>query len=116
MSTDYHKQAKIGIVICLIDELGIVFLLGTAMFMYKIAEPFLILVNVFLSIIIVFFYYYVQEILTLYLWKFCNENPEMKKKIIKQKRNRRYMFEHKYPMDEVGMCHKISIRDYFVKY
>ena len=46
MKSDYSKEVKIGIQICLVAELCIIMLLGLALFFYKIAEPFMILVNV----------------------------------------------------------------------
>ena len=116
ISSDYDSQLKIGIIICLIDEIVIIILLGIALFMYKIAEPFLILVNVLLSVLVIFFYFFVQEILTLYVWKYCSENRQMRKKIVKEKINRTVMFQYDYPMHEAGFFSKIRIRDLYVKH
>lgn len=114
--SDYSHQLKLGVLICLADEIVIICFLALALIFYKIASVFLIIISILLSILVIFFYFYVQEILTMFIWKFFHNNPDMIKRYVKTKRRRKIMFDHDYPMEDVSIYSKIEIIDLYTKH
>ena len=72
-------------------ELVIIVMLAFSIWLYQYAEPFLIVVNILTSIFVISFYLLVTEKLTLHLWKFWTQFPEMQRKIVQERVNRKKM-------------------------
>ena len=112
----YQLQIKKGILICFGAEMFMGVLLVLSVFLYKLGDIFLIIINVIACTFVLYFYIYVQENLTYYLWKLWTTNKDLKYKIVPEAINRRLMFKYRYPMKELSWFKGIRVRDYYWKY
>lgn len=97
-------------------ELFIVVLLFLSLWIYQYAKPLLILVDIHLSIVWIYFYIHVKESLCRFLRKYFDENPQNLRLILHNEDHRLYMLERKYPFDDLILCKRTEILDYYTTY
>ena len=116
LMTKYALSRKQGLVTILWLELSVVGLLFLSLWIYAYAEPLLIIIDIILGLIIIFYYQNIKETLTMFLWKYMNENPHNVRHIIQNDKNRIYMLERDYPMNDLILCKRTEVLDYYTAY
>lgn len=106
-----RKRSLVALFTTLLSVVGLMFL---ALWVYAHSEPVLIVVQMLLSVCLMFMYVYMKETLTFYMCKFIRQNPGRVRDVIPDKDNEAYMLKYEYPMREVVMCDRMKLTDYFV--
>lgn len=106
-----RKRSLVALFTTLLFVVGLMFL---ALWVYAHSEPVLIVVQMLLSVCLMFMYVYMKETLTFYMCKFIRQNPGRVRDVIPDKDNEEYMMKYEYPMGKVVMCDRMKLTDYFV--
>ena len=110
----YTSVRKRAIILIFINMQIIAVLLFIALWVYKGAEAFYLVVLILISTNLILFYVYVKESLTMYMAKWLKDNPHLAKELITREDIRKYMTEKAYPMDKVIWCDRMNLQDYHV--